>query len=189
MVEKWSVSHSVMSNFLWPYGLQPTRFLCPWDSPGKNIVVGCHSLLQGIFSSGDQTKVSCTIGRFFTIWAIECMRLPKFKTLENLGIEKLKFTLSRTERKDCRRSANTTHLSESTWSHLPSLGALPLPSPVKQEEPQALVPLQHHRNLHQGHQSSDLGLPRAEQGSDESKVSELVWEMTKIPSNPEFLSY
>jgi len=23
--------------------------LCPWDSPGKNIGVGCHTFLQGIF--------------------------------------------------------------------------------------------------------------------------------------------
>ena len=30
-----------------PHGLQPTRLLCPWGSPGKNIGVGCHSLLQG----------------------------------------------------------------------------------------------------------------------------------------------
>ena len=27
----------------------PARLLCPWDSPGKNTGVGCHSLLQGIF--------------------------------------------------------------------------------------------------------------------------------------------
>ena len=27
----------------------PTRFLCPWDSPGKNTGVGCCALLQGIF--------------------------------------------------------------------------------------------------------------------------------------------
>ena len=27
----------------------PTRLPCPWDSPGKNSGVGCHSLLQGIF--------------------------------------------------------------------------------------------------------------------------------------------
>ena len=32
-----------------PHGLQPTRLLCPWDSPGKNTGVGCHALLQGIF--------------------------------------------------------------------------------------------------------------------------------------------
>ena len=25
------------------------RLLCPWDSPGKNIGMGCHVLLQGIF--------------------------------------------------------------------------------------------------------------------------------------------
>ena len=25
------------------------QLLCPWDSPGKNIGVGCHTLLQGIF--------------------------------------------------------------------------------------------------------------------------------------------
>ena len=31
------------------YGLYPTRLLCPWDSPGKNIGVGCHALLLGIF--------------------------------------------------------------------------------------------------------------------------------------------
>ena len=26
---------SVMSDSLQPYGLQPTRLLCPWNSPGK----------------------------------------------------------------------------------------------------------------------------------------------------------
>ena len=28
---------------------EPARFLCPWDSPGKNTGVGWHDLLQGIF--------------------------------------------------------------------------------------------------------------------------------------------
>ena len=90
-----------------------------------------------------------------------------------------KFTISRTETEDCRRRADPTHLSE-TSSHLPSLGALPLLSPERQEEPQALVPFQHHHNPHQGHQSSDLGLLRAEQGSDETTVRGLVWEIPKI---------
>ena len=44
-----SVSHSVISDSLWPHGLWPTRLLCPWDSPGKNTGAGCHFLLQGIF--------------------------------------------------------------------------------------------------------------------------------------------
>ena len=43
------VSRSVMSDFLRPHGLQPTRLLCPWSSPGKNTGVGGHSLLHGIF--------------------------------------------------------------------------------------------------------------------------------------------
>ena len=34
---------------LQPHGLQPARFLCPWDFPGKNTGVGCHFLLQGVF--------------------------------------------------------------------------------------------------------------------------------------------
>ena len=29
-----------------PCRRQPTRLLCPWDSPGKNTGVGCHFLLQ-----------------------------------------------------------------------------------------------------------------------------------------------
>ena len=35
-----SDSHSVVSDSLWPHGLQPARLLCPWDSPGKNPAVG-----------------------------------------------------------------------------------------------------------------------------------------------------
>ena len=38
-----------MSDSFWPYGLRPTRLLCPWDSPGKNMGVGCHFLLQEVF--------------------------------------------------------------------------------------------------------------------------------------------
>ena len=44
-----SESHSVMSDSLWPHGLQPARLLCPRKSPGQNTGVGSHSLLQGIF--------------------------------------------------------------------------------------------------------------------------------------------
>ena len=37
------VSRSVVSDSLRPHGLQPTRLLSPWDSPGKNTGVDCHS--------------------------------------------------------------------------------------------------------------------------------------------------
>ena len=39
----------VMSKFLWPHRLQPSRLLCPWDFSGKNPGVGCHAFLQEIF--------------------------------------------------------------------------------------------------------------------------------------------
>ena len=35
-----------MSDSVRPHGQQPTRLPSPWDSPGKNIRVGCHFLLQ-----------------------------------------------------------------------------------------------------------------------------------------------
>ena len=41
----WKWSHSVVSDSSRPHGLQPSRLLCPWDSPGKSAGVGCHCLL------------------------------------------------------------------------------------------------------------------------------------------------
>ena len=41
LLSRFSVSDSVQ-----PQRWQPTRLLCPWDSPGKNTGVGCHFLLQ-----------------------------------------------------------------------------------------------------------------------------------------------
>ena len=41
---KWSESHSVISDSLWPHGLYS-----PWNSPGQNTGVDSLSLLQGIF--------------------------------------------------------------------------------------------------------------------------------------------
>ena len=37
---------SIVSDSVQPHGLQPTRLLRPWDSPGKNTGVGCHFFLQ-----------------------------------------------------------------------------------------------------------------------------------------------
>ena len=38
------LSRLVISDSLWPLELQPTRLLCPWDSPGKNTGIDCHFL-------------------------------------------------------------------------------------------------------------------------------------------------
>ena len=65
-----SVSHSFVSDTLQPYGLQPTRLLCPWDSPGKNTGLGCHALLQGNLPNPGIKPASLTspalAGGFFT---------------------------------------------------------------------------------------------------------------------------
>ena len=46
------LSRSVVSSCLQPHEPAPhevpTRFLCPWDSPGKNTGLGCHFLLQRV---------------------------------------------------------------------------------------------------------------------------------------------
>ena len=58
-----------MSNSVRPHGLQPARFLYPWDSLGKSTGMGCHALLQGIFLSqrSDPNVMSYALaGGFFT---------------------------------------------------------------------------------------------------------------------------
>ena len=57
-----------MSDSLRPNGLQPTRLLFPWDSPGKNTGVGCHVLLQGIFPT-QEPNLGLIAGKFLTIRA------------------------------------------------------------------------------------------------------------------------
>ena len=49
-----------------PNGLYPTSLLCPWDSPGKNTGMGCHSLLQKIFPTQGSNPVSFIAGKFFS---------------------------------------------------------------------------------------------------------------------------
>ena len=44
--EQWKWSRSVVSDSQQPHGLQPTRLLHPWDSPGKSTGVGCYCLLR-----------------------------------------------------------------------------------------------------------------------------------------------
>ena len=49
-----------MSDSVQPHRRQPTRLPCPWDSPGKNIGVGCHFLLQCMkVKSEREVALSC----------------------------------------------------------------------------------------------------------------------------------
>ena len=52
-----------------PMDCSPPGSFVHGDSLSKNIGVGCHALLQGIFPTQDRSQVSCTADGFFTIWA------------------------------------------------------------------------------------------------------------------------
>ena len=52
-----------------PHGLQPTRLLCSWHFPGKNIGVGCHFLFRGISLLRDQTCRLCIARWILYHWA------------------------------------------------------------------------------------------------------------------------
>ena len=64
LIHHWCVC--MLSHFatLWLY---PVKFLCPWDSPGKNTGMGCHALLQGTFptqESNPPSVMSTCLGRW-----------------------------------------------------------------------------------------------------------------------------
>ena len=48
---KWQWSHSVVSDSSGPHGLQPTRFLHPWDFPGRSAKAPLLGLFRKPFSS------------------------------------------------------------------------------------------------------------------------------------------
>ena len=61
-----------------PHGLQPTRLLCPWYSPGKNTGVGCHFLLQGIFlTQGSNLHLLCLLHGQADSLPLSCLGSPK----------------------------------------------------------------------------------------------------------------
>ena len=50
-----------MSDSLQPYRLYPARLLCAWDSPGNNVGVGCHALLQIFLTLGLDMHLFCLL--------------------------------------------------------------------------------------------------------------------------------
>ena len=83
------LSHWVMSDSLWPHGLQPTRLLCPLDFPGKNTGVGHHFLLQGIFPTQEPNP---------SLFNLLLWQTNSFTTVlpgkPNLGCTSVQFSLS-----------------------------------------------------------------------------------------------
>ena len=61
-VKCWSLSCVRLFETPWT-----ARFLCPWNSPGKNTGVGIHSSIQGIFLIQGSNLISCSAGRIFTV--------------------------------------------------------------------------------------------------------------------------
>ena len=57
------LSCSVASDSLWPYGPQPARLLRPWDFPGKNTRVSCHSSSRGSPQPRDHLSYPKTLSR------------------------------------------------------------------------------------------------------------------------------
>ena len=58
---------SVVSDSVRPHGLQPTRLLRPWDSPGKNTGVGCHFLLHfhyRLLQNTEYSSLCYTVGPY-----------------------------------------------------------------------------------------------------------------------------
>ena len=57
-----------------PQRRQPVRFLCPWDSPGKNTGVGCHFLLQCV-----KVKSLSRVRLFATPWTAAYQAPPSMR--------------------------------------------------------------------------------------------------------------
>ena len=76
---KWSCS--VVSDSLWPHGLQSTRLLCPWDFPGNILEWIAISFSRGSSQPRDWTRVSHTVDRHLTIWAAREVMVKRIWTL------------------------------------------------------------------------------------------------------------
>ena len=58
-----------VSNYFQPHELYPARLLCLWKSPGKNIALGSHFLLQGIFPTQGLNLSLLHCRQVLYIWA------------------------------------------------------------------------------------------------------------------------
>ena len=68
---------SVVSDSLQPYGLQPARLFCPWDSLDKNTGESCHALFQGIFPTQGSNQHLLHCRQILCCWAIGKPLIPQ----------------------------------------------------------------------------------------------------------------
>ena len=98
------VSPSDVSNSLQLRGLQPTRLLCPWHSPGKNTGVCCHTFLQRKFP----TQVS-------NPGLLHCRQLLyHLSYLGSLGTTQMNWNFKSTQKPSCGCYFNLTQ----NWQNL-----------------------------------------------------------------------
>ena len=81
---KWKWSCFVVSDSLWPHGLQPTRLLRPWDFPGKSTGVGCYCLLHNAGDTGSIPGATKPVHHNYWICALEptCLSYWSPRTLQ-----------------------------------------------------------------------------------------------------------
>ena len=92
----------------------PSRLLCPWDSPGKNTGVGCHTLSEGIFpTQGSNPCILCLL-----YWQVCSLPLgpPGKPTYKFILFSSVLFSHS--------------VMSHSLWPHGLQNTRLPCPSPT-----------------------------------------------------------
>ena len=66
MISCVHASSFVSNSLLQPYGLQPARLLCPWDSPGNGLPYPPPGDLPDPGIKPESPVFSCTAGGFFT---------------------------------------------------------------------------------------------------------------------------
>ena len=85
---------SVMSDSFQPHRLQPTRPLCPCDSPSENTEVGCHFLLQRIFPTQGRSNPRLLHWRQILYLLSHLGSLTSLRVSEEPGPEALLFLQS-----------------------------------------------------------------------------------------------
>ena len=97
MKETENVSCSVVPDSLQPHGLQSTRLLYPWNSPGKNTGLSCHFLLQGIFpNQGSNPSLLCLLHCRWSLCPLRHLGSPIF--LINIIYSFQEFLISQSHR-------------------------------------------------------------------------------------------